>query len=707
MSRSKYYDKTSSQWVHSEKSGLPAGVFPTFDDLRVNLSEKSLQIKANPSKQLKDCELKEVVYLYETVNDVTTPRPYIVVEKNDDNIVLLRQYIVDSGQVGSANRTFFQDGAARIWCDTTFQNRFSENTKKYFTTKAVQWITSDYPSIVWGTYLKTVFIPSVYELGGTPKYTDTVEGTSVWFNNNTERMAYLETNTINKGQYWTRTFNGTTGSPSAINNHQVVNTSGSFGGASVKNTNYYRPAIVFVPETPIDADNQLVDSIVYDSTLEMVRSGGKLYDLKDLDAREAITDLETEMWNKQDSLIAGDNIDITNNTISVPGVLMRTDLRIDNGTDFVINSNVTYLKDMGLGATIYVPETINNVVNYMPYTLVEKRTNSSIILCRNNLLPTTTNIYSHNGDNKYFELDDVPTANLLDEYIESTYMPRLSNSLKLMLVNEIFSVDDKNGVHNCTRKVTIPLDTEVSSWNFNKAASIEFQSSPNQIYYTRKKISTGSWSGYQYNTMRVVNASGNFDTANTDNSKYIRPIIAISETATINDTNNYLITIDNTYELTQIDNIRYNNKAYKIKDIDAREALNKPPYDIGYFADANVIIDDTTTTSGLTISNQTFVVYQDMNTLLSKVNTYKSLNICGGFTTDMTQSMGYNFIAPATISHIMPVPNAVAAQLIPDIGTKDAIAVRISPIYRQSLFVDTWGIYEDTNGEVKTVAMNN
>lgn len=309
MSRLKNYDPLTQQWVKSDKSGLPANVFPTFDDLRVN-NGTELQIKASATgKTLGQCELGETVYLPETINGVKDFHEYIVVEKNgEDNVVLLRKYVTngDSGAISqdvnvyvhgsyyaTGNTTHYADN----WCTTTFYNRFSDITKEYISQKVIKIITNENGGT--GNFTRKVFLPSIDELGGTPNI-GSGEGTNVWFTSNADRVALSETDKTTAVQYWTRTLHAFTISS---HNHYVfdyVTTSGAFSTQNYTGTTSkpYRPAIVFLPTTPLNGSNQFVDEITYINTIEKIRSGDDLYKLKDLDAREAITTLETAVAGK-------------------------------------------------------------------------------------------------------------------------------------------------------------------------------------------------------------------------------------------------------------------------------------------------------------------------------------------------------------------------------------------------------------------------
>jgi len=320
---------------------------PTYSDIKIN-NGKELQLKASgSSKTLAECELGEIVHIPETINNVKDFHDYIVVEKNQDNVVLLRKYVAsgDSGAISqdhnvyvhgsyyaTGNTTHYADN----WCTTTFYNRFSDITKEYISQKVIKIITNENGGTE--NFTRKVFLPSIDELGGTPNI-GSGEGTSVWFTSNADRVALSETDKTTAVQYWTRTLHALTISS---HNHYVfdyVTTSGAFSTQNYTGTTSkpYRPAIVFLPNTPLNSSNQFIDEVTYTDTIHEIRFGDDIYKIKDSDARDLLAALQTAVNGKQDTLTQGSNISISNNVISaivpVQGTIESGDTGYATGGD--------------------------------------------------------------------------------------------------------------------------------------------------------------------------------------------------------------------------------------------------------------------------------------------------------------------------------------------------------------------------------------
>ena len=283
--------------------------FPTYDDVKIN-NGKELQLKSSAgSKLLSECELGEIVYLPETINDAKDFHEYIVVEKNDNNVVLLRKYVAsgDSGiLVPNESSNIYGNyyisnltDSADYWCENTFYNRFSNTTKTYITTKVIK-VISNRDNGATSNYIRKVFLPSTDELGGTPNI-GSGEGTNIWFTSNADRVALSETDKTTAVQYWTRTLHNFEYSfhYTSYYYYDYVSANGSF--AQVNNPGVaskpYRPAIVFLPNTPLNGSNQFIDEITYTDSIDTIKFGDDLYRVKDVEARNLIETKQSKLPN--------------------------------------------------------------------------------------------------------------------------------------------------------------------------------------------------------------------------------------------------------------------------------------------------------------------------------------------------------------------------------------------------------------------------
>ena len=253
--------------------------FPTYDDVKIN-NGKELQLKSSAgSKLLSECELGEIVYLPETINDTKDFHEYIVVEKNDNNVVLLRKY-VDTTGYGYQTTNYFGD-FSDTWCLTTFSDRFSNGVKDYFTNKNI-YNGNDYNKKYAD---RNVFIPLSNEF-------------TTWFTSNDSRKAYTLENIGTAVTYWTRTSSGNLGTNRNV--QYRIETGGfvsSSGYEGNKNSFYYRPAVVFLPSTPLNGSNQFIDEITYTDSIDTIKFGDDLYRVKDVDARNLIETKQSKLPN--------------------------------------------------------------------------------------------------------------------------------------------------------------------------------------------------------------------------------------------------------------------------------------------------------------------------------------------------------------------------------------------------------------------------
>lgn len=317
---------------------------PTYEDLKVN-NGTELQLKAPGSgKTLAECELGEVVHIPETISDVKDFHDYIVVEKNQDNVILLRKYVAggDHGKISNDMGAYVRGhlyvsdkSVADVWCSTTFINRFSAATQEYITTKGIKVISNTNGTTT--VYLRKAFLPSTDELGGTPNI-GSGEGTSVWFTTNEQRAALSETDKVTVINYWTRTLHERTSGMNDYHYFDYVDTDGIIKESTNYQGSYitdrpYRPCVVFLPTTPLNGDNQFIDEPVYTDTIHDIRFGDNIYKIKDSDARDLLATLQTALGGKQDALTAGSNISISSNVISA--TVPVTDVQDSSGTSLV------------------------------------------------------------------------------------------------------------------------------------------------------------------------------------------------------------------------------------------------------------------------------------------------------------------------------------------------------------------------------------
>lgn len=125
-------------------------------------------------------------------------------------------------------------------------------------------------------------------------------------------------------------------------------------------------------------------------------------------------------------------------------------------------------------------------------------------------------------------------------------------------------------------------------------------------------------------------------------------------------------------------------------------------YDIVFTGKAASFISNSTS-SAVTVTDPELTVLQDMDTLLDKIETYKTLSLAGAFTyTDSTYGDMY---LPATLRYVDVVANAAVKVLMPslDIGDKDAILLDINCANNSTAYVGSFVVYEDENGTVKTL----
>ena len=231
--------------------------FPTFDrDVKIN-SGKELQLKEGTvGKTISSCSVGDIIYLPEINGNTKTFEQYILCEKTNDYAILLRKVAITTGLVSQY----------QTWWNDTFKNTFSEITQRQMTTKSVD-----------GSSL-TSYLLSRDEV-------------TTYFTTNSSRIAYNSSG--NAVDWWTR---------QRYNDYYIyIVSSGSIDYNRDANNRYYRPAIVFLPNTPLNGSNQFIDEVIYADTIDTIKFGDNLYRVKDTEARTLID-------TKQDSLPLGTNV---------------------------------------------------------------------------------------------------------------------------------------------------------------------------------------------------------------------------------------------------------------------------------------------------------------------------------------------------------------------------------------------------------------
>lgn len=266
---------------------------------------------------LADVALGTVVHIKED----GTFADYKVVEIDTENsqVIVLRVAGKQKGVISSVtNATTYFGTTADTWCTTTFYNQFSDYVKQYIEER---FISARYNNTTGESYTekRKIYLPSATEVG---TQNNSYEGTSVWFTQASQREASPSC------VYWLRTSLYTdwgTMRFEAINGQ-----SRDYFNCNESNACYYRPAICFSINTPVNESTKNIDgTITYTNTIDKLQDGNNYYKFADQDARadiaaiqdgtsiDSFADVETELSGKQDTLTAGTGIDITNDVISV------------------------------------------------------------------------------------------------------------------------------------------------------------------------------------------------------------------------------------------------------------------------------------------------------------------------------------------------------------------------------------------------------
>ena len=258
----------------------------TYDDINI-FSETRLQLKSKPAnKHINDCALGDIIKLPETKNGTRSLCEYIVVEKNNDYVIVLRKYVDTSSYFNDYDhRNYVYDGNSETYtvppdafCKTTMYNRYSSALHDYlYSIPLLVRVNSS----TTRTISRSIFIPSSYNLFGEMDAEKNTNDT-IWFTSNDDRKVYLESNHSSSVKYWTRTF---ADSGSTYKYFITVQSSGAKTSNQYSSSAYYRPAVSLAANTPLNSNNEFEDTVVYTNALDTVSFGNDNYRLKDIDGR--------------------------------------------------------------------------------------------------------------------------------------------------------------------------------------------------------------------------------------------------------------------------------------------------------------------------------------------------------------------------------------------------------------------------------------
>ena len=250
-----------------------------FQDDLAQISNNDLVLKTSSSKtSLSDVALGTSIYIPETVLSITNNVEYIVVEKWNSIVTVMRKDLLNEQKMGTTDEgTTFADTSLYSWLNGEYLARFSAGIQGNFVEKAM--LCTTYNSAIQTINMR-ISIPSAYELGlsGGGVATD---GYYQWFQNESDRVSkYNET----AKPYWTRTrFTNSYNYP----NYRAVDNTGAYFNAKFDNTGrFVRPIIALTQTATVDADNILQSAgKSYLGTLEDVQDGDYFYKFKDIDGR--------------------------------------------------------------------------------------------------------------------------------------------------------------------------------------------------------------------------------------------------------------------------------------------------------------------------------------------------------------------------------------------------------------------------------------
>lgn len=243
----------------------------------------------------------------------------------------------------------------------------------------------------------------------------------------------------------------------------------------------------------------------------------------------------------------------------------------------------TPISELPLGASIYIPETVNHVTTNYEYFIVEKW-NNMVTVMRKELTSEAIKSKNYTYAGGQYNYKD----SSLNSWLISTFAPKFSTEIKNNFAEKTIKYTDPwagtltmNTTMYIASKYEMGLDSSgrgESQWFNSNAERIAYYNGTAAAYYTRD-------TGYRANT--GINSSGSdYGEMFSSDAFRLRPCIVISYTATV-DVDNILQPAGKQFEGT-VEDIQKGDYYYKFKDIDGRVS-------------SNITYDNTT--SGLTATN--------------------------------------------------------------------------------------------------------
>jgi len=202
------------------------------------------------SRTILDLDLGTEVWLHETVSDVETTVPYILIHKDSQGGVLLRKNCSEKKRMNPTNTTVYEGCEADVYLndsETGFLSRFPAAELNCFLSRSIstfEYGDTECHSISRRCYLLSqgeAFSVTTSDLYPEVGYTHSLMVNKRTFDTNTARVATLDDNTA--VFWWLR-------SPGSAANFYSVNNGGGSGNSYASNTgNALRPALNVAPAT--------------------------------------------------------------------------------------------------------------------------------------------------------------------------------------------------------------------------------------------------------------------------------------------------------------------------------------------------------------------------------------------------------------------------------------------------------------------------
>lgn len=237
------------------------------------------------SRTILDLNLGTEVWLHETVSDVETTVPYILIHKDSQGGVLLRKNCAEKKRMNPTNTTFYDGCEADVYLndsETGFLSRFPASELNCFQARSIstfEYGDTEYHSISRRCYLLSygeVFSYTTSALYPEVAYTHSLMVNKNTFSADTARIATLDDNSA--VYWWLR-------SPDSATNFYSVNRNGgsSNDGASYTG-NTLRPALNVAGATIVSDEG--ADKI-YLITTGVIRTAGFEAKVRELNNRPA------------------------------------------------------------------------------------------------------------------------------------------------------------------------------------------------------------------------------------------------------------------------------------------------------------------------------------------------------------------------------------------------------------------------------------